>query len=141
MIIFKKTFCLLLCFISTLIFAKPLVFTVTNNSKSTVFFRSTDFFDFGKAVDYNQSKSIRYNYPPKNMKLDLGNGAYSNYYIMFDPSCDQIGAPPYRQLTQGHAGTHFKVIRYTQGNMHIIFEDMEGSTVMEKKIKCIFEKS
>ena len=59
--------------------------------------------------------------------------AYSNYYIMFDPSCDQIGAPPYRQLTQGHAGTHFKVIRYTQGNVHIIFEDMEGSTVMEKK--------
>ena len=106
------------------------------------FFRSTDYFDFGKAVNYNQSKSIKYNYAPKNMRLEIGNGAYSNYYIMFDSSCTQIGAPSFSQSTKAGPGNiGFKTIRYTEGNVHIIFDDMEGSTVLDKKIKCTLLKS
>ena len=136
----KKILLSILCLLPTLVLADNigyLNFTVTNLSSTRVFFKSTDFFDFGKRVGTNETKTITYDFPPKIIKVDILNESSDGYEILTDASCDVLGWPAFRQMTRIEKGQNVSgTAVYNAGNVHLIISDKLGSTVQQKQLTC-----
>lgn len=145
MSIIKQMLIGVFCLLPTLVLADDisyLNFTVTNLSSTRVFFTSKDMFDFGKRVGKNETKTITYDFPPKIITIKILNESNEGYELLTDASCDMLGWPAFRQLTQIANGEDVEgVAMYKAGNVHITIADMVGSTVSQKRLTCSLSNS
>ena len=137
--------CIQVVLIPTMAFADEITylnFTVSNLSNTRIFFKSTDIFDFGKAVKKNETKTITYDFPPKVISLTLSNESNQPYELLTDSSCDMLGWPAFRQWTKINRDQDIKGMGlYKAGNIHIIVSDINITTPNKKHLFCTISNS
>ena len=127
--------------------ADKLHFSVTNNSRASIIFSSTDWYDSETHVLWQQTAKRNYSFPAKNIYFMIASGIWSEYYTSFyvklDPSCEQLGLPAVPDETGPIPYVTGKATpaRYAAGNVHVTIDEEQDSSLLNYHLRCSVEKS